>query len=749
MQVFRGRPLAFACCFAAAMAVLALWLSGNVRLILLAALLATGAVLSAGAVLRRRLGERTVAAILCCAMSACLLLGSWFWFSLRTARYVPGSTATAEGYVTERLQSRGGKSRFAVRLTVYNGERVRDSVLLECAYRSALQEGDSFRLTGTVRAFERDADYDEERYLQADGLLAVLTCADAQTCTVTGHRSNVPIALRGVRLGLRERLRAAIGGEEGALASALLLGDRSLLDGQTTLAFRRGGVSHLLALSGLHVSILIGIVSFLLQRLHFSKRIRTAFVPPLAVFYLLVTGCAVSTARAVLMVTVLSLAFFWAERYDPFTALSVALFGILAVTPYAVLDASLWLSFSAAASIVVFLPVCRSLFRKRLFTAFLPAPLSRLLKGLITAVMTGSFASSGILAVSVAFTGSASVLSMPLTLVLSPVVTAALLTGLLTLLLPVAPVAAIARLCLRVMLSLTGWAAELAHVLILPTHGVEWLLLWASLALTVATAILPLRRKGWTLLPALFSAAFLLIGFCGVLTPQETVASYCRSTSGETVLITGGRHAALIDVTDGSARAVRNVTRLLEDAGLTELDDLVFSHYHSRAPVLLRQYASRIRVRRLWLPDPQTPEEQAIAARLAEEAVRCGVEPCSGTPVPAVPQTELLRLEHIGGVGAEASVGFSLRVGEERLTALSAQLITDPSWQERYPILLESDTLLILSHGKTATGTQALRLPECVWRVVWSNSDVAAHCPAVAMPPYWYVDIDHIRFEAR
>lgn len=749
MQVFKSRPLAFACCFAAALAVLALQISGRLRLILLAVLLAAGATVAVYAAFRRMAGERTVAVILCCATGACLLLGSWLWFSLRTSRYTVGETVMAEGYVTERLSSLGGKSRFAVRLTAYQGTEVQDSVLLECDYRSALQEGDSFCLIGTVRAFETDADYDEETYLRSDGLIAALTCTNAQTCTVTGRRSTVRIALRGVQRSLRERLRAAIGGEEGALACALLLGDRSFIDGKTTLAFRRSGVSHLLALSGLHVSILIGIVSFLLQRLHLSKRIRTAVVPPLAIFYLLVTGCAVSTARAVLMATVLSLAFFSAERYDPFTALSVALFGILAVTPYAALDASLWLSFSAAASIVVFLPVCRPLFRKRLFTAFLPAPLSRWLKGLITAIMTGIFASSGILAVSVAFTGSASLLSMPLTLVLSPILTVALLAELLTLLLPVAPVAAIARLLLRVMLALTGWVAELAHVLILPTHHVEWFLLLASLVLTAVTAVIPLKRKRWTLLPALFSAAFLLVGFCGAFTPQETVASYCRSTSGETVLITGGRHAALIDVTDGSARAVRTVTRLMEDAGVSELDDLVLSHYHSRTPVLLRQYASRIRVQRLWLPDPQTQEEQAIAARLAEEAERCGIEPCFGMPALAVPQTELLWLEHIGGSGAEASVGFSLQVGEERLTALSAQCITDPSWQAMYPILQETDTLIVLSHGKTATGTQALRLPECVWRVVWSDPDVAARCPAVVLPPYWYVDVEYIRFEAR
>lgn len=436
MGIFRKRPLAFSVCAAAGLALAVMSAGSRLKLILLACFLFCGLLLSVFSVFRRRVTARCTAGILTCAACACLLVGSWAWFGPASDRYLSraGETVAVEGYVTERLSAGGNGSRFTVRLTEFDGTPVRDRVLLECSYRSALSEGDRFRLVGQVREFTRDGSYDEETSLRSDGLVAVVTCSDYGDCTMTGERTDTPmLALRRLNRSLCERLGNAVGGEEGALASALLLGNRSGLSGETVLHFRRSGISHLLALSGLHVSILIGILEWLLGRFRVPKRIRIATVPFLALFYLVLTGAAVSTVRAVLMVVVLSLAFLSAERYDSFTALSVALFCILAATPYAVLDLSLWLSFGAAASIIVFLPAVRSLPRGRIWR-WLPRRVAKALQNLMTAVATGLFASCGTLGVSVLFTGSVSVFSIPVTLVLSPLVTAALFLGLFALL---------------------------------------------------------------------------------------------------------------------------------------------------------------------------------------------------------------------------------------------------------------------------------------------------------------------------
>lgn len=751
MRIFHHRPLALAVCAAVLAAILSLRLDGQGRLLLLAAALAVGLLCTVLSLFRRRLTLPLLSGILIAALSAALLTSSYLWFGPISERYLSRTdeTVTAEGYVTERLASYGEHSRFAVRLTEFDGERTRGSVLLECDYRSALQAGDVFRVRGYIRAFEVTEDYDEATVLRADGLAAVLVSPEPLACTVTGETVQTPLlALRQSRLTLSERLRSAIGGEEGALACALLLGDRAELSNAVTLAFRRSGVSHLLALSGLHVSILIGILEWLLRRLRVPRLVRVAAVPPIAVGYLLLTGAAVSTVRAVLMVTVVSLAYLSAERYDPFTALSVALFCILAVLPYSVLDLSLWLSFGAAASIIIFLPSIRPILESRRW-GLLPRPLSRCLRGLVGGVATGLFASSGILAVSVLWIGSTSVFSVPITLLLSPVVTAALFLGLVTLVLPFAPMAFLARLPLRAMLSLTEAASAVPNALILPTEPAERVLLISSLVLILAAAILPLKRKRWIALPIAASVAFMVVGYLGTARPNELTVLCTHTGVGEMLTVMQDRRSVIFDLTDGSSQAASAAVDALAEVGCAEVDELILTHYHSRTTSLLGRLSARVKLRGLRLPYPETEDECAIAARLAEEAVRLGVEMRYGLEEIALSQVCVERLLLARGSGMEVSVELRLRIGAETLTALSSELVGGEAWLEILDRLQGSDTLLLSSHGKRDTAMQVIRLPSGVSRVIWGDEQVAALHPTVAPPDAWWVGERTVRYAVR
>ena len=741
MRIFFGRPLAFAACLAAAVSGLVWSWNGTGKLILLGALLAGGLIFCLAVILRHRIDRWSVTVILSCAMTASVLFGSWLWRGPLSERYFSRTDmpVTAEGYVLERRTSGSVSSRFAVRLTELDGERVRDTVLLECGYRSALQEGDCFRLTGTVRDFTETDSYDEEEALTSDGLIAVLVCADPHDCTVTGETDSLRLTLRRFNRRLCERLQGAIGGETGALACAVLLGNRSFLSGETALNFRRVGVSHLLALSGLHLSILVGILEWLLRRLHAPKLLRVAVVPPVAIFYLLLTGAAVSTVRAVLMVTVLSLAFLSAERYDSFTALSLALFCILAVTPYAVADLSLWLSFSAAAAIIIFLPALSGILGWGAWRV-LPRPVARLARGSITAVATGLFANNGVLPVSALVLGSVSVLSVPMTLVMSPLMTAALFLGILTLFLPVTPVAFLAGLPLRAILSLADRAAQTGNVLFYPTQSAERALVILSLVLTVLAAVLPLRRKWLLTVPLAVSAAFLAVGGLGTFFPPEPVFTYTHANSGEVLIVTQNRTGAVFDFTDGSSGSVFGTSHALKQSGCSEVGDLVISHYHAQTPGMVRRLCSSVLVRCVRLPVPQDAVEQAFASRIEETALRHGCTVRYDTSALAVPDAEVIRLARYRGSGIEASTELTLRVGNETLTALSGHLIGSDVYLSLYPHLSECDGLILLSHGRTDSRAQTIRLPSRIRWLIYSTPHSATLHPTTPKPPVAYVD---------
>lgn len=156
-------------------------------------------------------------------------------------------------------------------------------------------------------------------------------------------------------LGLPERARA--------LLSALLLGSRGLLTPEEKEAFQEAGVAHLLALSGLHVGILVAGGWVLLGLMRVPRAWRYPLLIPVVATYALIGGLRVSLLRAAIMFAVLGLFWFLWERgwvarpwLDPLQGLSLAAILVLLIWPWSALDAAFQLSFSATAGIILLLP---------------------------------------------------------------------------------------------------------------------------------------------------------------------------------------------------------------------------------------------------------------------------------------------------------------------------------------------------------------------------------------------------------
>lgn len=152
---------------------------------------------------------------------------------------------------------------------------------------------------------------------------------------------------------------------KGAL-SALLIGDRSYIDDAMNNAFRKTGTSHILAISGLHLSI-VALLSFslILYILKRSERIMlminakkaaalAALFPVL--FYSGISGFPVSTRRAAIMAAVFVFVFLINRAKDYYNTLALAALAILAVAPYAIWDAAFQLTFAAVFSLVYIIP---------------------------------------------------------------------------------------------------------------------------------------------------------------------------------------------------------------------------------------------------------------------------------------------------------------------------------------------------------------------------------------------------------
>lgn len=171
--------------------------------------------------------------------------------------------------------------------------------------------------------------------------------------------------VEGVRTRVREAVREHVPGQAGAVLLALLIGDRTYVDEATDEAFRRAGISHLMAVSGLHVGLVTGLLFVVLRRLGVRRFALVACVVPWLLLYVAITGGRPSTLRAAVMAVCGLAAYMLRRRVEPLQIWAIAALVLLWRQPALLADPGFQLSFAATGSILWWL---RTALRARVAT---------------------------------------------------------------------------------------------------------------------------------------------------------------------------------------------------------------------------------------------------------------------------------------------------------------------------------------------------------------------------------------------
>jgi competence protein ComEC len=192
--------------------------------------------------------------------------------------------------------------------------------------------------------------------------------------TLQDGRQELYGALLALRSQSTERLIALLGGENGSLAAGVLHGDTAPIPEEVLADFRDSGLSHLLSVSGLHVSLLASAVAFLLRRCREGARF--AAISAFVLFYGAFTAFSAPAVRAGLMAITLQLSRLLSRRDDPLSSLSLAFLLILSVSPFSLFSAGFQLSFSAMLGLYLLMPSLTAAFKRLPPTVSEPAALS-------------------------------------------------------------------------------------------------------------------------------------------------------------------------------------------------------------------------------------------------------------------------------------------------------------------------------------------------------------------------------------
>ncbi len=420
-----------------------------------------------------------------------------------------------------------------------------------------------------------------------------------------------------VRTGraMREQIRRIFPGDAAPFLSALLTGDRTGLSTVSAVDISEVGLSHVLAVSGMHCGFLIALTGFLFRR---RSRAAAAVVGILTlVFFALLTGAKPSVVRACIMLSLLLVAPLVRRDNDPPTALSVALFLILLQNPFAAASVSLQLSFACVAGLLALSPTLYAFFRG-------DAP-----SGVRNFVAASLAASLGVIAFTAplcaVYFGALS-LVMPLSNLLCLwAVGGAFASGLL--------VTALSFACTP-LAALLAWAPALliryillvAHLLAkIPLHAVyfanPFLKYWLVYVYLLFACARLLRRPGVRLyaLSALLSCAtlFATIRTGEALYHSDLDALALDVGQGQSIALASRRRFALVDC--GSSNSWKDAGtiagQMLRSMGCRRLDALVLTHFDSDHINGVETLLARLRVKALYVPDTPGDDLQSLAGR--------------------------------------------------------------------------------------------------------------------------------------
>lgn len=158
-------------------------------------------------------------------------------------------------------------------------------------------------------------------------------------------------------------------GEELAIINALLLGQRQDISEEVMQNFQKAGAVHILAVSGLHIGIIMLLLNFLLKPLEILKKgseIKLVFVVLFLWFFAFVAGLSPSVVRAVTMFTAVAIALTSKNTINTYKTLIISIFILLLINPYYLFEVGFQMSYLAVFFIVWLQPLLYKIWKPKL-----------------------------------------------------------------------------------------------------------------------------------------------------------------------------------------------------------------------------------------------------------------------------------------------------------------------------------------------------------------------------------------------
>lgn len=336
-----------------------------------------------------------------------------------------------------------------------------------------------------------------------------------------------------------------------AVAKAFLIGEKSGLSNEEREAYAKSGAAHLLAISGMHVSILAGVILWLLGRF-LPRKYAFALTLTLLFAYGALIGFGSSLLRAILMFAIFGAAPLSGRYSDAPTRLAAALLVSLLLRPYAILESSFVLSYGATAGIILlYNPLLRLVHLDKfveentnvgLFSKSCRAYLSKIIASLAVTCA----AQLAILPAVIHYFGAQPIWSFLVNLIAAPLAMLGYVLSIFSTLMNLAPLAAIADFLFGILTYAVSLFSRLPFASIKVAQFPVWLLILCSVVLFLSSDLSKLKPGLRCFLPLLVLIAI----------PISNICSYCNTLGCSVVFLDAGHADCAVIRSEGKVYLV-------------------------------------------------------------------------------------------------------------------------------------------------------------------------------------------------
>lgn len=542
-------------------------------------------------------------------------------------KYNDGKEHSVMAEITHAIYEKPFGSLYYARVTEVDGEKADFYIQLGFPYLPETEIHEKIGVTVVLS----EPDDSEASLLKSKG---VILCAEANDFNSFGGGGKYSLPEK-INAFLADRFDKSIGGDEADFAGAIFLGNRERVSQKIKLAFRRSGTSHLLALSGLHLSVLAAGLEFSLKAVHVKKKIRIAVSIFATVAFAVVTGLSASVLRSAIMLVIYFAAQLAGEEKDSLTSLFASLALIITFRRYAVWDVGLWMSFSATLGLVLFsdrlLPHFAPMTRKTYSRTkkFFRSAVKYFL-GLLSATAVATLFT---LPVTYLLFGGVSLISPISNLVLVP------LSQLLLYLL--------AMLCVLFRIPIVGTAIAFA------AKQLTWLICYLAKLFASPSGVYISLKYPFT--PYLIAAAMIfiavivfvpkinprsifavLVGLCVAftgctavtsrLTENDMFATAVNEKSSDALGIVYRGRSFVIDVSTGGFAVPYSAVTETSGYAACEMDVLILTHLHRYHAATLDRLCGYFKINKLLIPAAESVADSEIIMNILAIADENGVQ---------------------------------------------------------------------------------------------------------------------------